>query len=153
MKHSHLLTRSLGVLLAASMLLCTGCSEDGPFDPAIGGDWRTWRGYSNDISLTTDIGLTFSRFTSELDPGCVGFAVYDAENGVRVATILLSQEDSNMVPGSFDFQAEDRDGDGVAEIGIPLTDGTVIWYRYGHAATWQENILEEAERSAPEETQ
>ena len=149
MKHSHFLSRSLGVLLAASMLFFTGCSEDHPLEPAIGGDWRTWRGYSNDISLTPDFGLTFSRFSSESDPGCVGFAVYDALTGARVATILLSQEDSSLVPGSFDFQAEDRDGDGVAEIGIPLTDGTVIWYRYGHAETWQENILEEAERSDP----
>jgi len=93
---------------------------DNPNDPAAaedGGDWRTWRSYTGDYAVTEDLSVTLSP----LDSG-KGYAVYDAVTGERIGTLLDGT-------GQEEILCEDIDGDGVCELGIALSNGTV-WYRY-----------------------
>ena len=85
----------------------------------VGQDWRTWRSYSEDFTVHD----TLTVCLSPLDGGN-GYAVYDSSNGARIGT--LSAENTT---GQETIVCEDRDGDGVNELGIVLPAGT-IWYRY-----------------------
>lgn len=101
--------------------------EPGPdSDPDLSGsDWRTYRAYSEDLRLDDTGTLTFCL--SPLD-NKNGYAVYDSTSGARVGTLLWD------LKKEADWQAEtqlkDLDNDGIKEIGIPMTDGKILWYHY-----------------------
>lgn len=101
--------------------------EPGPdSDPDLSGsDWRTYRAYSEDLRLDDTGTLTFCL--SPLD-NKNGYAVYDSASGARVGTLLWD------LKKEADWQAEtqlkDLDNDGIKEIGIPMTDGEILWYHY-----------------------
>ena len=90
---------------------------DGPAVAEDGGDWHTWRSYTRDYSVKDDLSVTLSP----LDGG-KGYAVYNASTGERIGTLLDGT-------GQEEILCEDIDGDGVCELGIALSSGTV-WYRY-----------------------
>jgi len=90
---------------------------DGPAVAEDGGDWHTWRSYTGDYAVKDDLSVTLSP----LDGG-KGYAVYNASTGERIGTLLDGT-------GQEEILCEDIDGDGVCELGIALSSGTV-WYRY-----------------------
>ena len=118
----------LTVLICAACLF-SGCADIVPDEP-IGGDWRTWRGYTKDYRLSDTLTVTFSYFSGENESeGCHCYAVYDASCGARMGTIKVDAQNSRKMPerSGENFLTEDVDGDGVMDIGIPLNDG-VLWY-------------------------
>lgn len=93
---------------------------EAPDDPAAaedGGDWHTWRSYTDDYVVKDDLSVTLSP----LDGG-KGYAVYDASTGERIGTL----SDGG---GEEEILSEDIDGDGICELGIVLPE-TTVWYRY-----------------------
>lgn len=112
--------------------------EPGPdSDPdLIGSDWRTYRAYSEDLCLDDTGVLTFCL--SPLD-NKNGYAVYDSASGARVGTLLWETE--TAADWSVEVQLKDLDNDGIKEIGVPMTDGEVLWYHYRKDLedTWPEN--------------
>ena len=96
-----------------------------------GGDWRTWRSYSDDYSITDDLTVCLSLFDD-----VTGYAVYDSANGLRIAS-LIKNTDADIDP--WKITAEDKDGDGINELGISLTNGETLWFAYRSGETWSEN--------------
>lgn len=90
-----------------------------------GSDWRTYRAYSDDLRLDDTGTLTFCL--SPLD-NKNGYAVYDSASGARVGTLLWETE--TAADWQAEVQLKDLDNDGIKEIGIPMTDGKILWYHY-----------------------
>ena len=101
-----------------------------------GSDWRSYRGYSEDLHLDDTDVLIFCL--SPLD-NQNGYAVYDSANGARVGTLLWGSE--KEADWQAKAQMEDLDHDGIKEIGISMADGEILWYHYreGLEDTWPEN--------------
>jgi hypothetical protein len=108
-----------------------------PGGGSVGGDWRTWRGYTSDYIISDELTVTFSGQTDE-DFYCV----YDAAGGNRIGTLLF--EDGHLVEDaqSEDFLISDADGDGDNDVGVTLKDGAVMWFAYDpeNLGTWPDNI-------------
>lgn len=120
-----------GMVLLCCFAACTAKEEPQPdggggqgAEEEIGGDWTTWRSYSAAYTLAEDVEVVFSG----LDEG-EGFGVYEADSGVRVGSLLL-EGDTTQDATTGEFIISDRDGDGINDIGVEMTDGTVLWYRY-----------------------
>ena len=116
-------------VLVCGAFFFAGCGVVNPEKP-IGGDWRTWRGYTMDYEISDTLTVTFSHFSGEDESeGCNCYAVYDASCGARMGTIKVDAQNSRKMPESSgeNFLTEDVDGDGMKDIGIPLDDG-VLWY-------------------------
>ena len=126
-------------VLIGGVFFLTGCSVVTPEKP-IGGDWRTWRGYTKDYEISDTLTVTFSHFSGEKESeGCNCYAVYDASCGARMGTIKVDAQNSKKMPVSSgeNFLTEDIDGDGMKDIGIPLNDG-VLWYSFVSPELMQE---------------
>lgn len=130
----HILTAAGAVLAAAGIILAAavflllgGIASDVPEaestdgQTVVGGDWRTWRGYSADYVITDELTVCLS----ELDNGS-GYGVYDCADGGRIASLLAP----DGTEGFFDRDvvSADRDGDGSNDLGVELADGSVLWY-------------------------
>ena len=90
-----------------------------------GSDWRSYRGYSEDLHLDDTDVLIFCL--SPLD-NKKGYAVYDSTNGARVGTLLW--ETQKEADWQSEILLKDLDDDGIKEIGIAMTDGEILWYHY-----------------------
>lgn len=100
----------------------------------IGADWRTWRAYSTDYDLGMGVKVCFAS----LDEGG-GYAVYDATDGVRIASL--------SVEGADPTQAEPirlREGNGpYRDVGVVLNNGDIQWFRYDPEllGSWPDHML------------
>ena len=103
-----------------------------------GSDWRSYRGYSEDLHLDDTDVLIFCL--SPLD-NKKGYAVYDSTNGARVGTLLW--ETQKEADWQSEILLKDLDDDGIKEIGIAMTDGEILWYHYRQdlEGTWPENKM------------
>ena len=100
-------------------------------DGESGSDWRTWRSYSDDYTVTDGLTVCVSLF----DDG-TGYAVYDSADGQRIASLV---NDSGTDMEQWKISAADTDGDGVNEIGIVLTNGETLWFGYKAGEIWSED--------------
>lgn len=103
-----------------------------------GSDWRSYRGYSEDLHLDDTDVLIFCL--SPLD-NKKGYAVYDSTNGARAGTLLW--ETQKEADWQSEILLKDLDDDGIKEIGIAMTDGEILWYHYRQdlEVTWPENKM------------
>ena len=103
-----------------------------------GSDWRSYRGYSEDLHLDDTDVLIFCL--SPLD-NKKGYAVYDSTNGARAGTLLW--ETQKEADWQSEILLKDLDDDGIKEIGIAMTDGEILWYHYRQdlEGTWPENKM------------
>ena len=105
---------------------------------APGSDWRSYRGYSEDLHLDDTDVLIFC-----LSPwdNKNGYAVYDSTNGARAGTLLW--ETQKEADWQSEILLKDLDDDGIKEIGIAMTDGEILWYHYRQdlEGTWPENKM------------
>ena len=106
----------------------TGTEETGDI---VGGDWQTWRSYSDEYVITDSLTVCLSLFDD-----CTGYAVYDSSDGSRIASLV---NDTETAVDMWNITSDDIDGDGINELGIGLTDGRTLWYRYIEGETWSEN--------------
>ena len=117
------------LILLTGAALFAGC-VNAPIGRPVGGDWRTMRGYTRDYVLSDTLTVTFSCFEGkgELE-GCHCYAMYDASCGARMATLEVDAENSKKMTATSgeNFLTEDVNGDGVKDIGVPVSDGT-LWY-------------------------
>ncbi|MCR4740795.1 MAG: hypothetical protein K5886_11130 [Lachnospiraceae bacterium] len=84
-----------------------------------GNDWRTWRSYTGDFIINEDLTVCLSAF----DNG-TGYAVYDSSTGDRIGSLM-----SIGTTGQEEIVCEDKDGDGVNELGIVKKKDTK-WFCY-----------------------
>lgn len=103
-----------------------------------GSDWRSYRGYSEDLHLDDTDVLIFCL--SPLD-NKKGYAVYDSTNGARAGTLLW--ETQKEADWQSEILLKDLDDDGIKEIGIAMPDGEILWYHYRQdlEGTWPENKM------------
>lgn len=103
-----------------------------------GSDWRSYRGYSEDLHLDDTDVLIFCL--SPLD-NKKGYAVYDSTNGARAGTLLW--ETQKEADWQSKILLKDLDDDGIKEIGIAMPDGEILWYHYRQdlEGTWPENKM------------
>lgn len=103
-----------------------------------GSDWRSYRGYSEDLHLDDTDVLIFCL--SPLD-NKKGYAVYDSTNGARAGTLLW--ETQKEADWQSEILLKDLDDDGIKEIGIAMTDREILWYHYRQdlEGTWPENKM------------
>lgn len=104
--------------------------EDGDI---AGGDWQTWRSYSDEYVINDDLTVCLSLFGDN-----TGYAVYDSSDGDRIASLV---NDTGADVDLWNITSEDIDGDGVNELGMVMTDGKTLWYRYIEGKTWDENNI------------
>ena len=97
----------------------------------VGGDWQTWRSYSDEYVITDGFTVCLSLFDDS-----TGYAVYAGSDGSRIASLV---NDTETAVDPWNITSEDIDGDGINELGIGLTDGETLWYRYNEGETWSEN--------------
>ena len=102
-------------------------------DDIVGGDWQTWRSYSDEYVITDSLTVRLSLFDDN-----TGYAVYDSSDGSRIASLI---NDTGTDVDRWKIISEDIDGDGVNELGLGLTDGETLWYRYIEGETWSENNI------------
>ncbi len=99
----------------------------------VGGDWQTWRSYSDEYVITDGLTVRLSLF----DDG-TGYAVYDSADGSRIASLV---NDTETAVDQWNITSGDIDGDGINELGTGLTDGSTLWYKYIEGETWSENNI------------
>ena len=105
--------------------------DEEPNDNNAGGDWRSWRSYSDEYIITDELTVCLSLFDDS-----TGYAVYDCSDGSRIASLV---NDTEIAVDPWNITSEDIDGDGVNELGIVLTDGETLWYRYIEGEMWSES--------------
>ena len=117
-------------LLAAGGLLAVLLILPALQQEPIGRNWRTQAGYTRDYELAPGFSVTFLNLDLEEGDPRKAYGVYDAEYGVRIANLILEPEYAQRCPGAWkaEFRTRDMNGDGQKEIGVPLEDGTVLWY-------------------------
>ena len=124
---------------AALCLLFAGCTPDtGGRDEPVGGDWRTWRGYTQPYTLTEPEDIVFSRYTpDEEHPYSYGYAAYDNEYGSRIGALNLPAMEGYEPANEADptIINKDLDQDGCYEFGLSYNDGRVLWYG------WSQDLL------------
>lgn len=99
--------------------------EMAPQEESVGGDWHAWRSYSSEYQLDEDLRVLFSN----LDEG-TGMAVYDAESGGRIGTLLFPEGITVEDVWQEALQIADRDGDGILDIGLEVRAGGTLWFRF-----------------------
>ena len=142
-KKWHILTAAgatttlIGLILTVStLLLLNGIVSDVPEettpDPGIeepeddditGDDWRTWRGYSADYTITDKWSICFSTLDDSN-----GYGVYSAAGGARIGSILFDDGEQPAPADNWISVLEDYNGDGANDLGIELADGTLAWF-------------------------
>ncbi len=92
-----------------------------------GADWRSWRSYSEDYVISTDVTVCLSGFSDGS-----GFAVYDSRTGDRVGSLVIKNTagDTENAGSNAEIKCEDTDGDGIKELGIVLSSDRTVWFRY-----------------------
>ena len=100
-------------------------------DEILGGDWQTWRSYSDEYPITDDLTVCLSLFDDS-----TGYAVYDSSDGNRIASLV---NDTENAVDPWNTVSDDINGDGINELGIVLTNGETLWYRYVEGGMWNEN--------------
>ena len=100
-------------------------------DDMTGGDWQTWRSYSDKYVINDSLTVYLSLFDDS-----TGYAVYDSSDGSRIASLI---NDTGNAVEPWEITSDDIDSDGVNELGIVLTGGETLWYRYIEGETWNEN--------------
>ena len=98
-------------------------NEDRPVD---GEDWRTYRSYTSDYQIKSDLTVCLSP----LDEGN-GYAVYDSRDGSRIGSLVAELNGDEMI------LCADYDDDGIFELGFGGTPSGDIWFRYVDK-TWDE---------------
>lgn len=94
-----------------------------PSGPLPGEDWRTWRSYSDEYAVGDGLTVVFSLLDNS-----GGFAVYSADNGERIATLIYP--DGFTASWEDEFYVEDYDDDYLYDIVSILPDGTELWFLY-----------------------
>lgn len=131
------------LLLSLLLVSCGGTGGDsGPVDvpddePIAGGDWRTWRGYSDEYVINEDLSILFSTLDER-----TGYAVYESESGARIATIKFPDDLTLDDVIMHEYIVEDYDGDGSNDVGIERNDGAIMWFLFdwdGYG-TWPDDI-------------
>ncbi|MBR4724437.1 MAG: hypothetical protein IK071_01515 [Lachnospiraceae bacterium] len=84
-----------------------------------GSDWRTWRSYTSDFQIKSDLTVCLSRF----DDGN-GYAVYDSKDGSRIGNLVAELDGNELI------SCADYDDDGIFELGLGGTPSGDIWFRY-----------------------
>ena len=91
----------------------------------VGGDWRTWRAYSQAYEIGDGLSVMFSPLDERS-----GYAIYEAVTGTRIGSLIFPDNTIDEVSRES-FYVEDRDGDGRSDIGVPFEHGEVMWFVYG----------------------
>lgn len=92
-------------------------------DAVCGDDWRTYRSYSGDHTISEQYTVCFSMFDDQ-----TGLGVYDSENGSRIGSIVVPE---GMLVSSCEVEIGDIDGNGTNDVSVPVeVNGTAgaIWF-------------------------
>ena len=91
--------------------------DDG--EPVDGGDWRTYRSYTSDFQIKSDLTVCLSPF----DDGS-GYGVYDSRDGSRIGSLVAELDGNELIV------CADYDEDGIFELCFGGTPSGDIWFRY-----------------------
>ena len=104
---------------------------------ACGGSGMTaeeWQNERNSGDYSQDYLLTPARkFCARLSESGKAVEIFDSGSGNLCGTLDFAEHSDvsphpSFSPGLMEFS--DHDGDGYSDFGIPMADGSIIWYKY-----------------------
>ncbi len=116
-------------ILLLCLLVCTVSCQSPVYEEPVGGDWHVWGIY--DFVTVDGIGIAVQPITDE-GGLFVGYDLYLDGTSLGAGVGVIRCSDGGFQPGEMDREAfllfEDYNGDGLTDIGAPLTSGDVLRY-------------------------